>query len=39
VIPYQKVPRQSVELPKRSKKGAYDDRETLQGRRFAPQRY
>jgi polyphosphate kinase len=34
LIPYQKVPREKVKLPERSKKGAYDDQATLQGRRF-----
>jgi polyphosphate kinase 2 len=38
-IPYKKVPREKVELPKRSTKGAYDDRATLQGRRFVPDKY
>ena len=39
LIPYQKVPRGKVKLPDRSKKGAYDDQATLQGRRFVPERY
>jgi polyphosphate kinase 2 len=34
IIPYEAVPREPVELPKRSKKGAYDDQATLEGRRF-----
>jgi hypothetical protein len=38
-IPYKKVPREKVELPKRSTKGAYDDQATLQGRRFVPDKY
>ena len=38
-IPYKKVPREKVELPKRSTKGAYDDHATLQGRRFVPDKY
>jgi len=38
-IPYKKVPREKVELPKRSTKGAYDDQATLQARRFVPDKY
>ena len=39
LIPYKKVRRDKVKLPKRSTKGAYDDRATLKGRRFVPERY
>lgn len=39
LIPYKKVPREKVKLPKRSMKGAYDDVATLKGRNFIPQRY
>jgi len=39
LIPYKKVPREKVKLPKRSKKGAYDDQATLQGRNFVPEKY
>jgi len=39
LIPYQKLPRNAVKLPKRSKRGAYDDRATLEGRRFVPERH
>jgi polyphosphate kinase 2 len=39
VIPYKKVKRPKVKLPKRSMKGAYDDRATLKGRRFVRERY
>jgi polyphosphate kinase len=39
LIPYQKVPREKVKLPERSRKGAYDDQATLQGRRFIPELY
>jgi polyphosphate kinase 2 len=39
LIPYRKVPRAKVSLPKRSKKGAYDDVASLKGRRFVPERY
>ena len=38
-IPYKKVPRPKIVLPKRSKKGAYDDQATLDGRRFVPEKY
>jgi polyphosphate kinase len=37
LIPYKKVPRETVKLPKRSKKGAYDDLSSLRGRRFVPE--
>ena len=39
LIPYKKVPREKIKLPKRSKKGAYDDVAPLQGRRFVPAIY
>jgi len=39
LMPYKKVARAKVKLPKRSMKGAYDDRATLEGRRFVPERY
>jgi polyphosphate kinase 2 len=39
LIPYKKVPRQKVKLPKRSKKHKYDDQATLAGRTFIPQKY
>ena len=39
LIPHDKVPREKVELPERSKKGAYDDEAVLAGRRFVPQKY
>jgi polyphosphate kinase len=38
-IPYEKVARQKVKMPKRSRKRAYDDHATLQGRRFVPEKY
>jgi polyphosphate kinase len=38
-IPYKKVPRDKVQLPKRSKKGAYNDEASLKGRRFVPETY
>ena len=39
LIPYKKVPRDKVKLPKRSKKRAYDDQASLEGRRFVAERY
>jgi polyphosphate kinase 2 len=39
LIPYQKVPRAKVKLPKRSAKHAYDDQVALTGRKFVPERY
>ena len=38
-IPYKKVPREKVKLPKRSMKRAYDDQASLAGRKFVPERY
>jgi len=39
LIPYKKVKRKKVKLPKRSKKGAYDDQATLKNKRFVPARF
>jgi polyphosphate kinase 2 len=39
LIPYKKVPRTKVEMPKRSMKAAYNDEASLKGRRFVPKRY
>jgi polyphosphate kinase 2 len=39
LIPYKKVPREKVELPKRSMKGAYDDVASLKGRKFVVEKY
>jgi len=39
LIPFQKVPRDKVKLPKRSNKQKYDDQETLKGRNFVAERY
>ncbi|MEX2317837.1 MAG: polyphosphate kinase 2 [Pirellulales bacterium] len=38
-IPYEKLPREEVDLPKRSKHDAYDDQAALNGRRFVPEKY
>jgi polyphosphate kinase len=39
LIPYEKVPEAAVELPKRSGKRKYDDRESLKGRHVVAQKY
>ena len=39
LIPYKKVPREKVKIPKRSMKHAYNDQATLRGRRFVPEKY
>jgi len=38
-IPYKKLPKPKIKLPKRSKKGAYDDQATLKDRKFVPEKY
>jgi polyphosphate kinase 2 len=38
-IPYPKLKKEKVKLPKRSNKGAYDDQATLKGRRFVESKY
>jgi polyphosphate kinase 2 len=38
-IPYEKLPRKKVKLPKRETKHAYDDRASLRGRKFVPERF
>jgi polyphosphate kinase 2 len=39
LIPYEDVPREKIELPKRSKKNEYDDQASLKDRRFVPEKY
>jgi polyphosphate kinase len=39
LIPYKKVRREKIKLPKRSMKGAYDDQASLKGRKFVPEKY
>ena len=39
LIPYKKVSRAKVKLPKRSKQGVYDDEATLKIRRFVPAKH
>jgi polyphosphate kinase 2 len=38
-IPYKKVPREKVKLPKRSMKHEYDDQASLKGRKFIKEKY
>ena len=38
-LPYKKVPREKVKLPKRSMKGAYDDRASIKDRKFVAEKY
>jgi polyphosphate kinase 2 len=39
LIPYQKIARSKVKLPKRSKKRKYDDHQSLKDRNFVAERY
>jgi hypothetical protein len=39
LIPYKKLPRKKVQVPERSMRHAYDDRATLEGRRFVKPGY
>jgi polyphosphate kinase 2 len=39
LIPYKKLPREKVKLPKRSTKNAYDDQASLRGRKLVKERY
>ena len=39
LVPFEEIPRKPLKLPKRSKKGAYDDQTSLSGRRFVPERF
>ena len=38
-LPYKKVPRDKIKLPKRSMKGSYDDQASLRGRKFIAEKY
>ena len=38
-IPYKKVPREKIDLPKRELKHAYDDEAPLRGLKFVPEKY
>lgn len=39
LVPHKDVPREKVKVPKRATKGAYDDKSSLKGRRFVPEKY
>jgi polyphosphate kinase 2 len=39
LIPYEKVPRPKVKLPRRSSKHKYDDQKPLTGRNFVPEKF
>jgi polyphosphate kinase 2 len=39
LVPYKRIPGEGVKLPKVSRKGAYDDQASLEGRRFVPEKY
>jgi len=39
LIPYKKIPRPKVKLPKRANKNEYDDQASLKGRHFVAERY
>ena len=39
LIPYKRVPREKVKLPKRSEKHGYNDQASIKGRRFVPDKY
>jgi polyphosphate kinase 2 len=39
LVPYKDVPREKVKVPKRATKSAYDDKSSLKGRKFVPEKY
>ena len=39
MIPYERVKSDEISLPQVSRKGAFDDNETIRGRRFVPEKY
>jgi polyphosphate kinase len=39
LIPYKRIARKKIKLPKQSSKGAYGDQASLKGRRFVPETY
>jgi polyphosphate kinase len=39
LIPYKKLSREKIKIPKRSNKGKYDDHATMNGRQFIPEVY
>ncbi len=38
-IPYKKLPREKVKLPKRERKNEYDDQSSIKKRRFVAEKY
>ena len=39
LIPYKKVPKEKVKLPKRAEKNSYNDQASIKNRRFVPDKY
>ena len=39
MVPYKKVSREKIKLPKRSEKHGYNDQASVKGRRFIPEKY
>ena len=39
LIPYKKVPREKIKLPKRSEKHGYNDQASIKERKFVPEKY
>jgi polyphosphate kinase 2 len=39
LVPYKKLPREKIEIPKRSTKHAYDDEATMRRRKYVAERY
>jgi polyphosphate kinase 2 len=39
LVPYKKLKREKIKLPRRSAKGKYDDQASLRGRTFVPEKY
>jgi hypothetical protein len=39
LIPYEKVPKAKIKLPKRADKHKYDDQASLEGRAFVAEKY
>jgi hypothetical protein len=39
LIPYKKVHKKTVKLPKVSRRGAYDDQAAMKDRRFVPEKF
>jgi len=39
MIPYKKVPREKIKLPKRSEKHGYNDQKSVKRYKFIPEKY